>query len=30
MKSTYIEVDLDPNKKSMVRSSVRTEMINLI
>jgi hypothetical protein len=30
MKSKYIDVTLDPNKKSIVKSSIKTELINLI
>jgi hypothetical protein len=30
MKARYINVTLDPNKKSIIKSSIKTEMINLI
>ena len=30
MKSNYIDVTLDPNKKSIVKASIKTELINLI
>lgn len=30
MKANFINVDLDPEKKSIVRASIKTEMINLI